>query len=69
MVAEAEYTSSILRCHGCNGTCPVCKFLDGNYDTDTLLKVIDRLDKKLAHEEQYSEQLMRGLIKEIKLNG
>ena len=52
-----EYYSSVLRCNVDDDGCPVCKFLNGTRDTETLLEVIRILDAKCADEEQLARKL------------
>lgn len=62
---EAEYKSSVM--HRSVGYLeeiawtqdgrPLCEFLGGNRDTETMLAVIRILDARLAKEEEYSRRL------------
>lgn len=53
-----QYKSSVLRCHAGDDTCELCRFLDGEREEQTLLRVIDVLDAKLHEEEELASMLL-----------
>ena len=62
-----KYKSSILKhtqpgmftlhCSDNNPDCIVCKFIDGSYSRNTLLRVIEILDNALHNAEVYNRNL------------
>lgn len=46
-----DYKSSVLRCDAGECGCPVCDFIQGNRDAETMLRVIEVLDYRLAEDE------------------
>ena len=58
----SDWKSSVLNIHAADDECPICLFLDGRRDTDTLMKVIELLDAKLADREKHFDRLIEALI-------
>ena len=62
-----KYKSSVLNCDGCNGGCPVCRFLydfrDGMMvNRQDMLAVIALLDDKLAQAEARDWARIREIL-------
>ncbi len=55
------FKSHVLLCYDGDETCPVCRFLDGATDQNTLIQVINVLDEALADERKYSRELQEIL--------
>lgn len=57
------YKSSVLKCYDDEDEdCPICNFIRGDRDQDTLVGVIELLDKTLAEEEDQSRLLQEIVI-------
>jgi hypothetical protein len=63
-MTDTVFQSSVLLCNVGDCSCPVCNFLNGDRQAETLLRVIRVLDDKLANTERFEREYLLGVIRE-----
>lgn len=57
-----NWLSSVLTCDVGDDDCPICRFVSGSRDIDTLMEVIEVLDKTLYNEETYRRNILGSIL-------
>lgn len=58
-----EYRSNMLNCHGDDGGCTICRFLNGDREEGVMMGVIEALDAALANSEASVRMMVDAVVR------